>query len=221
MNMSDVNYSIENSLRPNGNEVIMGVDEVGRGPWAGPVTACAVILDPDNIPVGLNDSKKLTPKRRFVLFEEIMTSSILSYVHVDVDEIDEINILQATMRTMHRSIKDVIKQSNKENYLLLIDGNYFRPVTYVSEECEINHINYETIKGGDNLYCSIAAASILAKVDRDKYIDELCENNPYLIENYSINTNKGYAAKKHRDGIEQHGISPYHRKTYGICKRFS
>ena len=100
--MSDVNFSIENSLRPNGNEVIMGVDEVGRGPWAGPVTACAVILDPDNIPVGLNDSKKLTAKRRFVLFEEIMNSSIVSYVHVDVDEIDEINILQATFRAMER-----------------------------------------------------------------------------------------------------------------------
>ena len=105
MNMSDVNYSIENSLRPNGNEVIIGVDEVGRGSWAGPVTACAVILNPNNIPLELNDSKKLAAKRRFVLFEEIMNSSIVSYVHVDVDEIDKINILQATFRAMERSVK--------------------------------------------------------------------------------------------------------------------
>ena len=80
MNMSDVNYSIEHSLRPNGNEVIMGVDEVGRGPWAGPVTACAVILDPDNIPLGLNDSKKLNAKRRAILFEEIIGYFTCLYV---------------------------------------------------------------------------------------------------------------------------------------------
>jgi len=120
--MSDVNFTIENSLRPNGNEVIMGVDEVGRGPWAGPVTACAVILDPDNIPVGLNDSKKLTTKRRFVLFEEIMNSSIVSYVHVDVDEIDEINILQATFRAMERSISKLPVPDH-----ILIDGNKLPP----------------------------------------------------------------------------------------------
>ena len=202
----------------------IGVDEAGRGPLLGRVYAAAVILPNDNFNFSiLNDSKKFSSKKKLLEAYDYIKENALYYSvnYADESIIDEINILQATMRTMHRSIKDVIKQSNKENYLLLIDGNYFRPVTYVSEECEINHINYETIKGGDNLYCSIAAASILAKVDRDKYIDELCENNPYLIENYSINTNKGYAAKKHRDGIEQHGISPYHRKTYGICKRFS
>ena len=100
MNMSDVNYNIENSLRPKGNEIIIGVDEVGRGPWAGPVTACAVILNPNNIPLGLNDSKKLNAKRRAILFEEIMDTSLVSCVHVDVDEIDKINILQATFRAM-------------------------------------------------------------------------------------------------------------------------
>ena len=152
--MSDVNFSIENSLRPNGNEVIMGVDEVGRGPWAGPVTACAVILDPDNIPVGLNDSKKLTAKRRFVLFEEIMNSSIVSYVHVDVDEIDEINILQATFRAMERSISKLPVPDH-----ILIDGNKLPPNLPSPATAIIK---------GDSKSASIAAASIIAKVIRDR-----------------------------------------------------
>ncbi|MEJ6810285.1 MAG: ribonuclease HII, partial [Amylibacter sp.] len=94
--MSDVTYNIEASFRLKGNEVIIGVDEVGRGPWAGPVTACAVILNPDNIPHGLNDSKKLNVVHRNELFLKIMESSLVSCVHVDVEEIDKINILQAT-----------------------------------------------------------------------------------------------------------------------------
>jgi len=159
MNMSDVNFSIENSLRPNGNEVIMGVDEVGRGPWAGPVTACAVILDPDNIPVGLNDSKKLTAKRRFVLFEEIMNSSIVSYVHVDVDEIDEINILQATFRAMERSISKLPVPDH-----ILIDGNKLPPNLPSPATAIIK---------GDSKSASIAAASIVAKVIRDKLMVDL------------------------------------------------
>ena len=102
--MSDVTYNIEASFRLKGNEIIIGVDEVGRGPWAGPVTACAVILNPDNIPHGLNDSKKLNVVRRNELFLKIMESSLVSCVHVDVEEIDKINILQATFRAMERSI---------------------------------------------------------------------------------------------------------------------
>ena len=132
----------------------MGVDEVGRGPWAGPVTACAVILDPDNIPVGLNDSKKLTAKRRFVLFEEIMNSSIVSYVHVDVDEIDKINILQATFRAMERSISKLPVPDH-----ILIDGNKLPPNLPSPATAIIK---------GDSKSASIAAASIVAKVIRDK-----------------------------------------------------
>ena len=162
--MSDVNFSIENSLRPNGNEVIMGVDEVGRGPWAGPVTACAVILDPDNIPVGLNDSKKLTAKRRFVLFEEIMNSSIVSYVHVDVDEIDEINILQATFRAMERSISKLPVPDH-----ILIDGNKLPPNLPSPATAIIK---------GDSKSASIAAASIVAKVIRDKLMVDLSIKYP-------------------------------------------
>tara|TARA_E500000331_G_scaffold324835_1_gene341455 strand:- start:2224 stop:2883 length:660 start_codon:yes stop_codon:yes gene_type:complete len=212
------------SYKNDNNIFEIGVDEAGRGPLLGRVYAAAVILPNDNFNFSLlKDSKKFTSKKKLLEAYDYIKENALYYSvnYADEEVIDEINILQATMRTMHKSIKDVIKKSNKDNYFLLIDGNYFRPVTYVNEECEITHINYETIKGGDDLYCSIAAASILAKVDRDKYIDELCEENPYLVENYSINTNKGYAAKKHREGIERHGISPFHRKTYGICKKYS
>ena len=132
MNMSDVNYSIENSLRPNGNEVIIGVDEVGRGPWAGPVTACAVVLDPDNIPLGLNDSKKLNAKRRAILFEEIMGTSLVSYVHVDVGEIDKINILQATFRAMERAVSKLPIPDH-----ILIDGNKLPPNITLSNETSL------------------------------------------------------------------------------------
>ena len=196
MNMSDVNYSIENSLRPNGNEVIMGVDEVGRGPWAGPVTACAVILDPDNIPVGLNDSKKLTAKRRFVLFEEIMNSSIVSYVHVDVDEIDEINILQATFRAMERSISKLPVPDH-----ILIDGNKLPPNLPSPATAIIK---------GDSKSASIAAASIIAKVTRDRLMADLSVEYP----GYGWGKNSGYGTKMHQSGLLNNGVTPHHRRSF-------
>ncbi|MDA7759694.1 ribonuclease HII [Amylibacter sp.] len=194
--MSDVNFSIENSLRPNGNEVIMGVDEVGRGPWAGPVTACAVILDPDNIPVGLNDSKKLTAKRRFVLFEEIMNSSIVSYVHVDVDEIDEINILQATFRAMERSISKLPVPDH-----ILIDGNKLPPNLPSPATAIIK---------GDSKSASIAAASIVAKVIRDKLMVDLSIKYP----GYGWEKNAGYGTKMHQLGLLNNGVTPHHRGSF-------
>ena len=171
----------------------------------------------------LKDSKKFTSQKKLIEAYDYIKEKALYYSvnYADESTIDEINILQATMKTMHTSIKSILnKCDNHDNFFLLIDGNYFKPVTFV-KDCEFKHINYETFKGGDNLYCSIAAASILAKVERDRYIDELCDNNPYLKTNYSIHTNKGYAAKKHREGIMEHGISQFHRKTYGICKKYS
>ncbi|MDB2559999.1 ribonuclease HII [Amylibacter sp.] len=194
--MSDVNFSIENSLRPNGNEVIMGVDEVGRGPWAGPVTACAVILDPDNIPVGLNDSKKLTAKRRFVLFEEIMNSSIVSYVHVDVHEIDEINILQATFRAMERSIYKLPVPDH-----ILIDGNKLPPNLPSPATAIIK---------GDSKSASIAAASIVAKVIRDKLMVDLSIKYP----GYGWEKNAGYGTKIHQLGLLNNGVTPQHRRSF-------
>ena len=135
---------------------------------------------------------------------------------------------------MHSSIIEVKKQMNhimkttkpseeynKYSYNLLIDGNYFKPIHYVNKNTnKIESLPYVTIEGGDNKYSSIAAASILAKVERDKYIDELCKDNPDLITKYAIDSNKGYGAKKHIDGIKEHGITIWHRRSFGICKNY-
>jgi ribonuclease HII len=101
-------------------------------------------------------------------------------------------------------------------YHLIVDGNYFNP--YFNENGDI--ISYTCVEGGDNKYTSIAAASILAKVSRDDYIDALCESSPDLIEKYGIDSNKGYGAKRHLEGIKEHGITIWHRRTFGICKQF-
>ena len=103
----------------------------------------------------------------------------------------------------------------------MIDGNYFKPLSYLNKKTgKIETFPYTTVEGGDNKYASIAAASILAKVERDKYIDELCGQNPTLAEYYGIDSNKGYGAKKHIDGIKEHGITIWHRRSFGICKNY-
>ena len=194
--MSDVNFNIENSFRPNGNEVIMGVDEVGRGPWAGPVTACAVILDPKNIPPGLNDSKKLNVKQRAKLFEKIMNSSLVSCVHVDVGEIDIINILQATFRAMERSISKLPIPDH-----ILIDGNKLPPNLPSPATAIIK---------GDSKSASIAAASIIAKVTRDRLMADLSVEYP----GYGWEKNAGYGTKMHQLGLLNNGVTPHHRRSF-------
>ena len=198
--MSDVTYNIEASFRLKGNEVIIGVDEVGRGPWAGPVTACAVILNPDNIPHGLNDSKKLNVVRRNELFLKIMESSLVSCVHVDVEEIDKINILQATFRAMERSI---LKLPIPDH--ILIDGNKLPPNLPSPATAIIK---------GDTKSASIAAASIIAKVTRDQLMADLSLEYP----GYGWEKNAGYGTKKHIEEIHLNGISKHHRKSFEPIK---
>ena len=194
--MSDVTYNIEASFRLKGNEVIIGVDEVGRGPWAGPVTACAVILDPDNIPHGLNDSKKLNVVRRNELFLKIMESSLVSCVHVDVEEIDKINILQATFRAMERSI---LKLPIPDH--ILIDGNKLPPNLPSPATAIIK---------GDTKSASIAAASIIAKVTRDQLMADLSIEYP----GYGWEKNAGYGTKMHQLGLLNNGVTPHHRRSF-------
>jgi len=212
----------------------IGVDEAGRGPLFGRVYTAAVVLPKDDTfdHSKMKDSKKFHSKKKIEeVAEYIKQNAIAWYVsYEDEKVIDSINILQATQKSMHTSILEVRKQllhyfkeNNKidSEINLLIDGNYFNPITYLNKKTnKIDSISYVTIEGGDNKYSSIAAASILAKVYRDKYIDELCEENPQLSEHYGIDSNKGYGAKKHLDGIKEHGITIWHRRSFGICKNY-
>jgi len=220
------------------NTVIeIGVDEVGRGPLFGRVYTAAVILPKDdNFDFSkVKDSKKFYSKKKLEEAAEYVKKNALMW-HVsyeDEKKIDEINILQATQLSMHNSINEVCKKYNKQmndkgkrekkdySFNLLIDGNYFNPITTFNKETnKIEFMPYVTIEGGDNKYASIAAASILAKVERDKYINELCVQNPELINHYGIDSNKGYGAKKHIEGIKEHGITIWHRRSFAPCKNY-
>ena len=208
----------------------IGVDEVGRGPLFGRVYTAAVILPKDDTfqHFKMKDSKKFTSKKKIEEIAEYIKQNAVAWAISYEDErtIEEINILQATQKSMHSCIKSLFETGDKleltyNNCQLLIDGNYFKPITHFNKtRGMVESIPYVCIEGGDNKYTSIAAASILAKVARDQYIDELCELHPELKENYSIHTNKGYGAKKHLDGIALHGITIWHRRNFGICKNY-
>ena len=176
---------------------LAGVDEAGRGPLAGPVFAAAVILADDVIIEGINDSKKLSEKKRELLYDEICEKAI-SYCVASVDEkeIDDINILQATFKAMRNAVSGL---SVKPDYVL-IDGNK-SPSTSFAEE---------TVVKGDSKSMSIAAASILAKVSRDRYITGIADKYP----GYGFEKHKGYGTKAHYEAIEKLGICPIHRKTF-------
>jgi len=212
----------------------IGVDEVGRGPLFGRVYTAAVILPKDNSfnHSLMKDSKRFTSTKKIEEASNYIKENALGWYVSFEDEtvIDEINILQATQASMRNSIlklKEYVTQpfteeeKNELKFQLLVDGNYFNPIsTFNKKRNMIDVIPHVCIEGGDNKYSSIAAASILAKVSRDKYISDLCSENPELIENYGINSNKGYGSKQHIDGINKHGITKWHRKSFGICKKY-
>ena len=182
------------------NRIEAGCDEAGRGCLAGAVYAAAVILPPDFKNEMLNDSKQLTEKQRYALRSVIEESALAWAVGiVSPEEIDQINILNASFLAMHRAI-DQLKIRPQH---LLIDGNRFNPYP---------GIPHTTIVKGDGKYLSIAAASILAKTYSDDYMNELHREYPV----YDWDHNKGYPTKKHRAAIAAHGISPYHRKSYNL-----
>lgn len=177
-----------------------GCDEAGRGCLAGSVYAAAVILPPDYDNALLNDSKKLTEKRRYALRDDIIRDAVAWAVGVVTpEEIDRINILRASFLAMHRAL-DQLKVRPEA---VIVDGNRFTPY---------RDLPYTTIVKGDGKYQSIAAASILAKTFRDDYMDALAKEYPY----YDWQGNKGYPTRAHREGIRLHGISPYHRKSYNL-----
>ena len=177
-----------------------GCDEAGRGCLAGSVYAAAVILPPDYQNELLNDSKKLTAKKRYALREEIERDAIAWAVGiVTPEEIDKINILNASFLAMHRAL-DQLKVRPEA---VIVDGNRFKPY---------QDLPSTTIVKGDGKYLSIAAASILAKTYRDDYMLSLAEEYPQ----YDWQSNMGYPTKKHRQAIREHGITPYHRKSYNL-----
>lgn len=212
------------------NVIEMGIDEAGRGPMFGRVYAGVVILPKDDSfdHSLMKDSKKFTSKNNKKIQEvaEYIKEHAIAWAveYEDEAKIDEVNILQATQLAMHKGIKTILKakaEANTDNTLLLVDGNYFKPyMTLNKSKTKLEKLKYEMIEGGDNKYTAIAAASILAKVERDKYIEELCIQNPELVERYAIDSNKGYGSKKHMDGIKQYGITKWHRRTFGICKEY-
>lgn len=188
----------ENEALNNGYEIICGVDEAGRGPLAGPVYAAAVILPKGRIVEGVNDSKKLSEKKREILFDKIINECVCYSVGTASEkEIDEINILQATYLAMKRAVDglEIVPQ------LALIDGNRIPPLT-ASEA--------KAIVKGDAKSASIACASIIAKVSRDRYMLEMAEKYP----EYQFEKHKGYGTKLHYEMIEKYGICEIHRKSF-------
>ncbi len=192
-----MDFQYEINAKEKGYKAVCGVDEAGRGPLAGPVFAAAVILPDDCVIEGLNDSKKLSEKKRDALFDVIKEKAISwSVASVDEKVIDEINILQATYLAMRNAVEGLDAPAD----YALIDGNRMPPLA----------IDGETIIKGDANSPSIAAASILAKVSRDRFMLELCEKYPQ----YQFEKHKGYGTKLHYEMLVEHGISDIHRKSF-------
>ena len=206
--MIGLTWDFELSLSPT-CDTIIGIDEAGRGPLAGPVVAAAVVFPASfktTSDIPLNDSKKLSEKEREELYSFIITESTSFGIGiVSPNEIDEINILRATMRAMTVAVNELASKLSllQEQTLLLVDGNYFRTDLLYK---------YKPIIEGDGLCPSIAAASILAKVTRDRMMKELDSVYP----NYGFASHKGYATKRHRNAIIEHGYCPEHRRSFKL-----
>ena len=189
------------------NKTVIGTDEAGRGPGAGGVFAAAVYFPEvtesliEDLAI-LNDSKKLTKKRRESIYDTILRNTINKIVCVEVEEIEKINILNASLKAMNVACTEIAKGMAKENILTLIDGNELIRGNYPYPQ--------KFIVKGDSKSASIAAASILAKVARDRYMEELHEKYPM----YNWKKNAGYLTKEHMEAIDKYGLTPYHRRVF-------
>ncbi|WP_050931073.1 ribonuclease HII [Aestuariivita boseongensis] len=195
--MSAPDFQIEHELMALGHLRIAGVDEVGRGPLAGPVTAAAVILDPDDIPQGLNDSKKLTAKARTRLAAEIDAKAHVCVAHASVAEIDQLNILRASHLAMERAVAGLPVQPD----FLLIDGNMIPRGLALPARAVVK---------GDTRSLSISAASIMAKICRDQIMVDLAQQHP----GYGWDANAGYPTKSHKEALQNLGVTPHHRRSF-------
>ncbi|SLN67278.1 Ribonuclease HII [Pseudoruegeria aquimaris] len=190
-------FSFEEAAIARGHRAVAGVDEVGRGPLCGPVTAAAVILDPAALPAGLNDSKKLSERRRLALYEEILATAVVSVAHASVEEIDRLNILHASMLAMRRAVEGLSVRADH----LLIDGNRIPDGLEASAEAVVK---------GDARALSIAAASVVAKTVRDRIMVDLAQQHP----GYGWERNAGYGTKQHLAALEKLGLTPHHRRSF-------
>lgn len=212
------------------NPYEIGMDEAGRGPMFGRLYVAAVVLDKGQTfrHDWMKDSKKFHSEKKIKEVAEYIKQNCVSYhiSYVEPDKIDDINIRQAVLHGMHECVRHCISHIQTfdcdldicKDVFLLVDGNDFIPYNVYNTNSEsIQPISYKTIEGGDNTYTSIAAASILAKVARDAYIAEMCCKYPLLDIRYGLGKNKGYGTKAHMDGIRTHGITQWHRKSFGLC----
>jgi len=193
-------FSIESSYK---NKLVAGVDEAGRGPWAGPVIACAAIINPLLVPKGLDDSKKLSKQKREFIYAKLSQSCDFGLGIVPESVIDQINILEATKLAMRNAVNDLQRRPN----VVIIDGN---------QNLEFDDIESEAIVKGDTKSLSIAAASVIAKVTRDKIMENLDAEFPQ----YKWLTNQGYGTKEHMEAIEKYGPCKHHRKSFAPIKKF-
>ncbi|WOI56404.1 ribonuclease HII [Palleronia sp. LCG004] len=187
----------EDAARRGGARIVAGLDEVGRGPWAGPVVAACVVLDPGLVPDGLDDSKKLSAARREGLFERLRNCAWIGIGEASVAEIDDMNILQASFLAMRRALDDLPIVPDH----LLVDGRQIPAGLPCPSEAVIK---------GDALSLSIAAASIVAKVTRDRLMVTLAQQHPH----YGWETNMGYGTARHQLGLKSHGVTPHHRRSF-------
>ena len=189
--------SLERAAMARGARIVAGVDEAGRGPLAGPVTAAAVVLDLRRIPAGLNDSKKLTPARRLALADRIMASCDWAVGHASVEEIDALNILRASHLAMCRALAGLRQRPD----LALVDGNLLPRDLPMPGQAVVK---------GDARSLSIAAASLVAKLLRDRIMVDLAQQHP----GYGWEVNAGYPTKAHRQALLDLGVTPYHRRSF-------
>lgn len=205
--------------------IVIGVDEAGRGPLFGDVYTGSVILPDTDFDFScLKDSKKFSSKKKIKEVYDYIKENA-QYYDVDfanIEEIDNYNILQATQKSMHRSIHKIITKylndypdTNMMDFKIFVDGNYFNSFHYFHND-QIHIIQHECLVKGDDKCKSISAASILAKVSRDEYIIDFINTHPDYEEKYGLSKNKGYGTKVHIEGIKNHGYSPYHRKTFKL-----
>lgn len=210
----------------------ISMDEAGRGCMFGRVYIASVVLpkNPELFSgVNIKDSKKFSSKTKLrEAAEYIKQNALVWHVeYADANEIDEKNILMCVMEGMHKCIRNSITkvnevtniQHNTSKFMAIVDGNYFKPYCHFdSSTNDYQQIPHVTVEQGDGKYMAIAAASILAKTARDDYVLEMCEKYPILSEKYGLDKNVGYGTKAHMSGIKEHGITQWHRRSFGCCK---